>query len=176
PNAFDTTRVPLPGFYLNGLPLDIEQDLIGIRSTEVIPFKTQFDQFLGYGAGLSLSIPIYNNYSVRANRQRAKWTTRQSELQLELEEERLSQNIIQAMANFKASKKAYEAAVKAHEASAFAHEKTQKRFELGTANTFELNQSMTQLLNAESSRLVAKYDMVFKQKVLDYYAGKKIEL
>ena len=41
-------------------------------------------------------------------------------------------------------------------------------------NNFELEQARIRLLNAESSLINAKYDFVFKTKVLDFYVGKEI--
>ncbi len=41
-------------------------------------------------------------------------------------------------------------------------------------NAFDLEQSRLRLVNAESSLINAKYDFIFKTKVLDFYLGKPI--
>ena len=160
---------------INNTQIQFIQDF-KVPFTEITPFKTQFDQFLGYGAGVSVSIPIFNNYFAKANVQRAKLNTMQSELQLELQKEKLSQDIYQAMTNVKAAIKDFDASQNVYNASKSSFEKTQKRFDIGMANVFELNQIQTNYLNAQTSLLISKYDLVFKQKILDYYAGKKIRL
>jgi len=43
-------------------------------------------------------------------------------------------------------------------------------------NSFDLEQARIRLINAESSLINAKYDFVFKTKVLDFYLGKTITL
>ena len=55
-----------------------------------------------------------------------------------------------------------------------AYNDAQKRFEIGTANSFELISAKNNLDNAERSIIINKYDYTFKMKVLDYYAGKQI--
>lgn len=42
--------------------------------------------------------------------------------------------------------------------------KNAKRFDIGAANTFELNQTQTNMQNAETALIISKYDLVFKQK------------
>ena len=41
-------------------------------------------------------------------------------------------------------------------------------------NSFDLDQARNRLVNAEASLINAKYDFVFKTKVLDFYAGKSL--
>ncbi len=176
PTEFETKRLAIPGFYVNGVALQVEQDVSVIKSTEVIPFKDQYDQFLGYGVGLNLSIPIYNQRSTKTRIQKAALATKSAALQADLQKEKLNQDVYLALSNVKAAKKEYEAAKRAVDASQYSLDKTQKRFDLGLSTVFELNQSQTNLQNAQSTVVIAKYDLVFKQKVLDYYAGKPIKL
>ncbi len=176
PNGFSLTKETIPGVSIDNVPVKFEQEYLKVTSTEVIPFNTQFDQFLGYGGGISISIPIYSNRLTKSNVERSMLNTKQSELQLELYKEKLSQDIYQAMANVKSAQKEFESSKNVLDAAKTSYEITQKRFEIGLANTFELNQIQTNFQNAQTSFLIAKYDLVFKQKVLDYYAGKKIKL
>ncbi|HRG69113.1 MAG TPA: TolC family protein [Saprospiraceae bacterium] len=175
-SEYETQRIAIPGFYVNGVALNVEQDIQVPKSTVVIPFKDQYEQFLGYGIGFNLNIPIYNQRSSKTAVQKAKLATRSSETQVELQKEKINRDVYQAYASAKASKKEFDAALRAYDATKYAHDKTQKRFDLGTASVFDLNQSQSNLQNAESSWLIAKYNLVFSQKVLDYYSGKPIKL
>ncbi|MBK9106980.1 MAG: TolC family protein [Saprospiraceae bacterium] len=175
PTAFGTERQTYE-VYINNQLVKVEQDYPVITQTEVIPFNTQFDQFLGYGVGVSVSIPIYKNYSNKAGLQKAKLATKLSDLDLQLKKEILDQNLYTAIANVKAALKEHEAAMKSFEAGNSAFEKTSKKFQIGAASTFELNVSQANLQTTEINLLIAKYDLIFKQKLLDYYAGKRIEL
>ncbi len=173
---YGTQRITVPGVLIDGKAVQFEQDYPKVLSTEVTPFSRQFDQFLGYGVALSLSIPIYRNYSANASVQKAKLNTKLSELSLAQKKEQLDQNIYTAIANVKAAAKALEASMKAFEAAKVSFDKTQKKNEIGAASTFELNLAQNTFQSAELNLVMARYDLVFKQKVLDYYAGKPIKL
>ena len=51
---------------------------------------------------------------------------------------------------------------------------SKERFDIGAMTSYELEQARVQLINAEASLINAKYDFVFKTKVLDFYMGNKI--
>ncbi|MCC6754239.1 MAG: TolC family protein [Saprospiraceae bacterium] len=174
PTEYGTTRIIVPGVYIDGKPAQFEQDYPTVLETEVTPFGDQFDQFLGYGAGISVSIPIYRNNSARGAVQRAKISTRSAALQLEQRKEALDQNVFTAIANFKSAGKDYDAALKAFDASKRLLESVAKKLELGTASAFEFNVAQTSFQSSSNNLLIAKYELVFHQKVLDYYAGKKL--
>jgi len=176
PKTYGTERVLVPGVFIDGNAVQFEQEYPNVLTTEVIPFKTQFDQFLGYGVGVSLSIPIYRNYASKAGLRNAKLNTRMNDLNYQLKKEALDQNLYTAIANVKAAIKEQEAANKSFLAAQAAYDKTYKKFQIGAASSFELNLSQSNLQTSENNLVIAKYDLVFKQKLLDYYAGKKIEL
>ncbi len=176
PKEYGTQRIAVPGVFIDGKSVQFEQDYPKILATEVTPFSRQFDQFLGYGVALSLNIPIYRNYSAHASAQRAKLNTKLAELSLAQKKEQLDQNIYTSIANLKAAAKALDASMKSYEAAKFSFDKTQKKHEIGAASTFELNLAQNTLQSAELNVVMARYDLVFKQKVLDYYAGKPIRL
>lgn len=176
PNAYEIQRLLVPGVYIDGKSVSFEQDYPVVSSTEVTPFNTQFDQFLGYGFSVSVSIPIYRNYASKAGLKNAKLNTKMNELSYLQQKEALDQNLYTAMANVKAAVKEKEAAGKSFLAAQAAYDKINKKFQIGAASAYELNLSQSNLQTSETSLVIAKYDLVFKQKLLDYYAGKRIEL
>ncbi|MCC6816354.1 MAG: TolC family protein [Saprospiraceae bacterium] len=168
------TRIEKIEGKVNGTPISLEYEQPIITKTEVIPFGKQFDQFLGYNFGIGLSIPIYNNYSVTANVKRSEIQLEQAELELNTRTENLNSEIIQAVANVKLSLKELEAAQKSADLAKQVNENTIKKYSIGTANNFELTTARTNHDSAQNSLLIAKYDLLFKQKILDLYAGKSI--
>ncbi|MFT6938024.1 MAG: outer membrane protein, partial [Saprospiraceae bacterium] len=81
-----------------------------------------------------------------------------------------------AIADVKAAAKQYQAAQRTLNASQKAFENTEKRYELGASTLLDFNTSRNNLSQAEFSSLRAKYDYIFKLKILDFYQGKKITL
>ena len=71
---------------------------------------------------------------------------------------------------------AYQAALKTLESQELAFNNAKERYDLGNMTAFDIEQSRVQLINAQSLLINAKYDFVFKTKVLDFYTGKSLTL
>ena len=69
-----------------------------------------------------------------------------------------------------------DAARRAAEAAQRAFDFAQKRYDLGLTNTIEYLTTQNTLYSSESRLASAKYDLLFKLKVIDYYLGKEIKL
>jgi outer membrane protein len=53
---------------------------------------------------------------------------------------------------------------------------TEEKFNVGMINTVEYNQSKNYLSAARSELLQARYEYIFRAKILDFYNGTPIEL
>jgi len=137
-------------------------------------FSSQLDQFLSYGFGLGLTIPIYNNGINKGNVQRANLNVENQKLMKDQLVENFKQSVMQALADARAAKRKLAASEKSLEAQQLAFDNVTKRLELGATNSFEWETQKTQLENLELSRLNDKYDYLFKVKILDFYLGKPL--
>lgn len=139
-----------------------------------VPFATQlsdnFNQFLG----LSLSVPIYNRGNVNNSVQQARVNQTIAELQLEQEKQGLRQRIESARADAVAARELYKSNQQAVTSAEKAFEFATARFEAGALNVTEFNTSKNNLQIAQAQLSRAKYDFVFKTKVLDFYMGKPL--
>ncbi len=151
---------------LRSIPLDISDK----------PYLNQFDENLSYGVGLSVSVPIYNNYSVRADIERSKLNIINTETQNEQLKEQLKTTVQQALADAKAAKRRLNASTKSVEAQRASFNNADKRFNAGTINTFEYVSIKNALAQAEVNAVIAKYEYLFANKILDFYMGKPIRL
>lgn len=131
----------------------------------------QFSDNKGNAFGLQLNIPILNGFSVKNNIERSKIAFKRSEIAINQQELDLKRNVYTAFTDANGALNAYEAAVTALEARAESYKYAQQRFEVGLLNAFDLNQSQTLFVNAESEVIRAKYDYVFKVKVVEFYFG-----
>ncbi|TVQ46257.1 MAG: TolC family protein [Saprospirales bacterium] len=167
---------------LEEVPATINGETAIIGFPNVVPNlrdQAYFDQLeanFGYGVGLTLSIPIYNNYRNRHNVQRAKLNTIRTQNQDELLRQRLRTNISQAQADARAASKSYQAAQRAVDASEMALRNAERKLDAGTATAFELVNAQNVLNNSRNNVLQSKYDYIFKLKVIDYYLGNPITL
>lgn len=140
------------------------------------PYFDQLSQNFGQQIGLSLSVPIYNNSQTDIAMERAELNMKSTELNNNIIKQQLKQDIQRAIADARAAKKALDASQKSVDALQLAYENTEKRFKLGAVNTFQFTTSKNNLDQAQINLIVAKYDYLFKLKVVDYYEGKQITL
>jgi outer membrane protein len=137
-------------------------------------FFNQLNNNLGYGIGLSISIPIFNRYQNKVNVNKSKIGIERSELSLESEKLSMQQTIQRAFLDAKAALKSYEAAKLSLDAQQEAFKNAQQRYTYEAITSFEFDQVRNRLVNAESTLIRAKYDYVFKSKVLKFYNGESI--
>ncbi|MFC0513721.1 TolC family protein [Mucilaginibacter angelicae] len=124
--------------------------------------------------GLNLSIPVFNNSISKINLSKAKLNLRSAELNESIVKSNLYKVINQAYGDADASEKNYETAQKAYESTKETFDVIQKRYKVGLSNSLDLIQAQDDMNTAEYSLIRAKYDMIFKRKILDFYSGKPI--
>jgi outer membrane protein len=142
--------------------------------TEKIKFESQIDKNYGKSVGLDLSIPINNGFQARTALRRSKLQAINSKLNLEISEKQLQQDIAQALLNVKAAAAKQEAAKALALAQESAFEANTKKYNAGVINYLDFNTSKNNLTKALSDLSNAKYDYVFKIKILDFYQGKSL--
>ena len=136
-----------------------------------LSFTEQFTQNDGQSYGLSLNIPIFNGLSVKNNIKRRQLNLKRLENQFEQTKLDLENTINQAYNNAQGSYKFYEASEKTLIARQQAFEIAKQRFEAGVMNSFDYIQSRQRYQIAASDIIRAKFDYIFKLKVLEFYFG-----
>jgi len=140
------------------------------------PFADQVSDNISYGVGFTLSIPVLNNWQVNKNISNSKLAIENNSFALEGSRKQLYKNIQQAMADASAALKKYNASIKAVESAEESFRYSEQRFNVGMITPVDYNASKTQLLNAQSDNSQAKYEFIFKTKVLDFYKGIPLRL
>ncbi|SDW35891.1 outer membrane protein [Lutibacter oricola] len=135
------------------------------------PFFTQMDDNFGYGLGFNLNIPIFNRGQTKSNVNRQLINYEISKFGLESKKLELEQTIQKAFYDAKAAAKTYESAEKSLLAQNEAFKNAQESFNLGAMTSFDFDQVRNRLVTAEGAIIRAKYDYVFKTKVLKFYYG-----
>ncbi len=135
------------------------------------PFFDQLYQNDGIGYGVQLNIPIFNGFATRANVNRGKINLERSKFQLEQAELDLESNVYQAYVDAKGALKSYEAAKSALASQELAYDYAKERYDVGLTNAFDFSQSKLRYDNTKIDLNNAKYDYIFKLKVLELYFG-----
>ncbi|WP_430972552.1 TolC family protein [Sunxiuqinia rutila] len=148
------------------------EDLVGDK----ISFNDQLKNNERYGVGVNMRIPIFSKGQVRTQIKNAELQVLNQELELQSTKNVLRKEIEQAYTNALAALKKYMASNKAVESMQEAFRYTEEKFNVGMVNSVEYNQSKNNLAKAKSDLAQAKYDYIFRTKILDFYNGEIIEL
>jgi outer membrane protein len=140
------------------------------------PFFEQIRDNRSGGVGMGLSIPIFNGWQVNTNIANAKIALENAQLELQSEKLRLYASINQAYADAVAALKQFVASEQALVSMEESFKYTEKKFEVGLVNTVDYNISKLQLTRTQSDLLQAKYDFIFRIKILNFYKGEPITL
>ncbi len=134
-------------------------------------FGSQLQDNFSQYFGLSLSVPIFNRLSTR-NRVRSA-RVQQTALNWQLEESKktLYKEIQQAYYNAVGAESQYRSSLAADTAAQASFKLTKEKYVNGKANATEYNEARTNWMKAVSDRIQAKYDYLFRTKILDFYKG-----
>jgi len=152
------------------------QILFGEGDFRTKSFGTQLNDNFNQNVQLNLNIPIFNGSAARANVSRAKINQLEADITYSQISNQLRFDIEQAFADARAAMNTYAANEKAVMALTESFRYAEVRYEQGVINAVEFNTIKTQFTNAQSAMLRAKYDFVFRTKILDFYLGNPITL
>lgn len=148
-------------------------------STPILEDAKYFNQLkdnFGQQVGLSLNVPIYNNGRNQINIERAQVNILNAKLQSDLTKQQLKIDVQNALASARAAHRTLEASAKTVDAATAAFQNAEKQYELGAINTFQYTTARNSLDRAEIDATVAKYDYLFRLKIIDFYLGKEIKI
>lgn len=133
--------------------------------------KNNFNQYIG----LSLSIPIFNRFSTKNSVKTAKIEQINQLINNALVKKNLYNEIEKAWYNATAAETKYAASLEAKNANQESFILTKEKYQLGKATNLEFNESKVNLIRAEYDLVKAKYDYLFRIKLLNFYKGEPIE-
>ena len=148
--------------------------LTPVQKTKIIgadSFSEQFDRNAGQNFGLSLSIPILNNFTIRQNVNRSKVNILRNENQLLQKKLDLESTVNQSYNDANGALKAYSASLKSMESRKLSYDYAREKFEIGALSSFDLTQVKQRFESAQSDLITSKFDLIFKIKVLEFYFG-----
>ena len=174
----DINITPAIGFIPagNGLPEQKVWTFAGTTEYETKPFNDQINDNLNKSISLNLNVPIFNGWLTRTNISRAKINIENSKYNLDLSKLELRKTIQQAYADAKAALNNYQASITGVNAARESYRYAEQKFNVGSMNSVDYNNSKKDLEKAESDQLSAKYEFIFKSTVLDFYMGKPLSL
>ncbi|MDR2621293.1 MAG: TolC family protein [Dysgonamonadaceae bacterium] len=148
----------------------------GFYNTNDGSFAKQFTSNAREYINLSLNIPIFNRFSVRNQVRNARFNIENQQLTLENIKKDLYKEIQTAYLNAVSSQEKYKASQEAVVSTSESFKYAQERYEIGKSSVFEFDESRTKLLRSQLEEAQAKYDYIFRAKILDFYNGVPLKL
>ncbi|MFM2268673.1 MAG: hypothetical protein RL757_2114 [Bacteroidota bacterium] len=161
---------------INGTPSILTTPSVDASTASKKSYGSQIGDNFGQSVSFSLQIPIFEQGINKINVERANLNVQQQILVQERAKQQLKNDIQTAIANARASQRSFDAAQKSLEALKAAFEATEKRFSIGGSSSFELSQAKLNLDASENDVVFAKYDFLFKLKIVEFYQGKSLNL
>ncbi len=145
-------------------------------NTQTISFSNQLKNNVGQGAGVSFSWNLFSGFQVQNQIQKAKINQLVSDMNLQKQKNTLLNDINTAVNSYNAAKARYDANKNSTEAQKTSLEYIQKRFDAGVSTSFDFINAKNSFLQSQSTELQAKYELVFRALIIEYYRGNTITL
>ena len=140
------------------------------------PFFSQLSDNESKSIAFNLTIPIFNQFQVRKNVRNAKIRVNDFDYNLQQAKKSLYAEIQKAHADAMAAFDQYNSANEVVVANEEAFKYNQQKYDVGMISSVDYDIVKNNLTKAKSNLIQAKYDYIFKIKVLDFYRGVPIVL
>jgi outer membrane protein len=125
---------------------------------------------------LGLDIPVFNRMKTQTTISKARIRLEDSQFELDQKMQLLYKTIQQLHGNALAALEKYYSGLEAVTSDEEVFKYTQQKYDVGLVNSVDYNISKNNLLKAKSDLLQAKYEFIFRMKIIDFYKGKAITL
>lgn len=150
------------------------QPIYSYKTVTTQPFNEQFKNNINKSIGFNLNFPVFNGWQTQTAIKRAKINLMNQKINYDNTKNQLRKNVQQSLADAIAAQKKYYATLKSKNAQAENLKYAEQRFQLGAINSIDYNDAKNRYTKAEIDLLQAKYDYLFKVKILEFYQGKTL--
>lgn len=166
------STVPTGDYYINGATkVPIYRD-VEIMNYQKIPYANQLKNNYGANINLTLFVPLFNGFQTKTNVKIAKAQEKESLQQLGTVQKQLKNTIGRIYYDADAALKVW----LQQQDQVLAYKEyfriSEVKFLAGTINSAEYLIAKNKLEQAETSLIAAKYNYIFKSKILSYYEGR----
>lgn len=134
-------------------------------------FFDQLDNRRNGSVSLSLSFPIFDRMQTKHLVEQAKVDLSNARYDLQDRRQQIALQVRQAYLDYQNAEKQLDVAETRLRAAERAREAAQERYNLGAAPFVELAEANASYVDAASQQVQARYTLIFRQKLIDYYLG-----
>ena len=138
-----------------------------MASRENASFINQLKNNRSTSLGFSLNIPIFNRFQVKNSVKNALISLEYNRIEIEKTKSALRKKIEQAYYNAIGAESRWQSAQKSEIASREAYRFAEQKYENGRGTSYELSQAKSNLAKVLSDQAQAKYEYIFRLKILE---------
>ncbi|WP_052273287.1 TolC family protein [Flavihumibacter solisilvae] len=146
----------------------------GSYAQQKIAYVDQFKNNYSTNVNFGIRIPILNGFTTRLQVSQSKLDLQNADIVEKTTRIRLQQSIEQAWFNMTATYKRYKALIEQVNAFQESFRTTEVRFNEGVLNSVDYLVAKNNLDRASTNLIVARYEYVFRTRILDYYQSKPL--
>ena len=147
-----------------------------LSGIENASFSTQWRENMNKYLQVSLNVPIFNRFQTRNRVKSARIQHTALSWQLEESKKALYKEIQQAYYNALAAESKYKSSQSASESAEASFQLMSEKYANGKASATEYNEMRTAWMKTLSDGIQAKYEFVYRSKILDFYKGVPLTL
>ena len=138
------------------------------------PFGEQLKNNFSQYVGVSMSVPIFQRFSIRNSVRNAELTFKGQQIQFESVKKALYKEIQQAYYNAVTAQARYAGSRESASSAREHYELTEEKYKVGKAGVADYNDARNNWLRAESEHIQARYQCLYQARLLDFYRGKEL--
>lgn len=145
------------------------QNADGTYRFEAYPLFEQYKDNANSYVSLSLNVPIFGGFQTRKAVRRAKIASRQAEYTLRTTEKQITQEVNEAWIEMRTAQEKYRSSEKFVATATEAARQLERKYDLGAATVTDYNTALDNLVKASSQFLQAKYEIIFRTRIIRFY-------
>ena len=134
-------------------------------------FRDQIDDNVGFSAGLSMSIPIFDRFRTSTNVTQAKIGLSEEEIALSDLERAVALDVERALLAYETAQKRHQVAKAQLDYASEALEATTARYDVGSSTLVEVTASNAQYVSARNDFVRSGYELLLGRIAVSYYQG-----
>ncbi len=175
--AEKSIRIAQSGYYPQlSFGAGLSTNYYRMSGLETASFNSQWRQNFNKYLQFSLNIPLFNRFETRNRVKSARIQKNALQWRLEESKKTLYKEIQQAYYNALAAESKYRSSQSASEAAQASFDLMSEKYANGKATATEYNEMRTNWMKALSDHIQARYDYLFRSKILEFYQGIPLKL
>ncbi len=169
-----TEEIKIGNVKINNENVDVYRNQAKVSENGTVDYLTQLKNTNNYGFGIQANIPIFSKFSNKNRLTQSQILKENAILQAQQSKQQLRQNIEQACTNLSIAQKTYEGVLVQQNTQEASFKATESKYNAGAVDFVNFQFQKNNLEKAKINLIQAKYEYLFRSKIVDFYQNKPL--